>query len=304
MRAAAVTAVMLCCALVSFAQPASSPGPQPASSPSPQLAVSSSMDWRSGALLLDIRFTPPQAEGLKPDSRFQAERELEHLLPGLFLEAAVGVLYDSSRTVGDRIRESQDLYFELSAALSEHGGSSGKQYSRLSRDLRQLQIGYRLPMYGPGGLAAPFVLHTRPYPMPRVLGFVPTRGFSGLVIDARGQLPAHGKSTRESVRPALFPRLYDQRMNLVLSAEMCEPEYLRRWGLAAYTYQADEAAFFERIRTTPLRTAARGVFGIHSTDLILPDDAVRRLLARESNQTVLRECRILIIVDPPGPATD
>jgi hypothetical protein len=261
-----------------------------------QPVVRPTVDWQTGALVLDIRFALP-TQGMQPDYRFQAERELQNLLPELFLQAAVGILYDSSRTVGDRIHESQDLYL----SLCERGSPTlaRKEYSRLSGDMRQLEVGYRFPFYGPQGLASVFILHTRPYPMPRRLGFVPTRTFSGLVIDARGELPAHGKDTRESLQPALFPKLYDEQMNLVLSPEMCEPDFLARWGMAAYTYQEDEAPFFERIRTTPLRTAARGVFGIHSTDVILPDEAVRRLLTRESNQAMLRQCRILIIVDQP-----
>lgn len=263
-----------------------------------QPLVSSTVDWRTGALVLDLRVAL-DGSGLQQDQRFQAERELERVLPALFLQEAAGILFDSSRTLGERIHESQDLYF----ALSERGRPSfaRKEYSRLARDLREVEVGYRFPFYGPQGLAVSFILHTRPYPMARPLGFVPTRAFSGLVIDARGQLPAHGKDSREALQPALFPRLYDEQMNLVLAAEMCEPEYLQRWGLAAYAYEEDEAPFFERVRTTPLRTAARGVFGIHSTDVILPDDAVRRLLTREANQAMLRQCRILIIVDEPAP---
>lgn len=261
-----------------------------------QPLVRPTVDWASGALILDLRL-PLDADGLRPDDRFQAERELQRQLPALFLQAAAGIVYDSSRTIGERIRESEALHF----ALSERGGTefASKQYSRLSRDLREVEVGYRFPFYGDSGFVVPFVLHTRAHPMARPLGFVPTRTFSGLVIDARGLLPAHGKDGREAVRPALFPRLYDEGMNLVLGPEMCDPESLRRWGMAAYSYREDESPFFERIRTTPLRTAARGVFGINSTDIILPGDAVRRLLTREANQTMLRQGRILIIVDAP-----
>jgi hypothetical protein len=290
--AVAAMAITLFSALVasSFGQPAEPLQP----------LVRPTVDWQAGALVLDIRFSLDTA-GLQQDYRFQAERELQRVLPALFLQAAVGILYDSSRTVGERIHESQELYF----SLSERGSPAfaRKEYSRLAPDLRQVEVGYRFPLYGPQGLAVPFILHTHPYPMPRLLGFVPTRIFSGLVIDARGQLPAHGKDSRESLQPALFPKLYDEQMNLVLSPEMCEPEYLGRWGMAAYAYEEDETPFFERIRTTPLRTAARGVFGINATDVILPDDAVRRLLTLEANQAMLRQCRILIIVDPPRTAT-
>ena len=126
---------------------------------------------------------------------------------------------------------------------------------------------------------------------------MPTRNFSGLVIYAKGELPAHGKDAREAVRPAVFPKLYDEDMNLLLSVQMCDPAYLEKWGMAAYTDSEAGSAFLERIGAVPLRTVARGVFGINSTDLLLPSDAVQRLLVREANQTMLRQGRVLIVID-------
>jgi hypothetical protein len=101
------------------------------------------------------------------------------------------------------------------------------------------------------------------------------------------------------VEPALRPRLFDEDMNPVLTAEMCDPHFLVDWGLAAYAYSDEEAPFRQRIGDLPLRTMARGVFGRNATDLLLPKDVVRQLLSREANRQLLRECRILIILDRP-----
>jgi hypothetical protein len=131
----------------------------------------------------------------------------------------------------------------------------------------------------------------------RRLGFVPSRNFTGLVIYAGGELPAHGKDIRQQVRPAVFPTLYDEDMNPVLSVEMCEPTYLRRWGMVAYAESEDDSLLLERIGAAPLRTVARGVFGINATDLLLPKEAVDRLLVREANRELLSQGRILIVID-------
>jgi len=55
----------------------------------------------------------------------------------------------------------------------------------------------------------------------------------------------------------------------------------------------------ERIGTTPLRTRARAVFGIHSTDILLSSETARQLLSRPQNRELLQAGRILIIIDPP-----
>jgi hypothetical protein len=251
------------------------------------------IDWEQGALILEVGFTiePKQFE---PSSRFEAEREIERLLPGLFMESVVGIPFDSYRTIGDRIKEDQSLFQQLTnTALN----SVSKRYSRIREDLQEVQVQYHFPFYGQGGFVVPFIAHSRPYPMERKLGFVPTRNFSGLVIYAKGELPAHGKDVREAVRPAVFPMLYDEDMNPLLSVEMCDPAYLEKWGMVAYTDSEEDSVFLERIGAVPLRTVARGVFGINSTDLLLPSDAVGRLLVREANQKMLRQGRVLIVID-------
>ncbi len=260
-----------------------------------ELTVTRSVDWETGTLILDLSL-PIDIRDLQPDSRFQAERKLANLLPALFVESVIPIPFDSYRTIGERIKEDQRLFQALNdTALA----SVEKRQASLARDLEEVRVQYRFPFYGPGGLAGPLVAHSRASPLRRVIGFVPSRNFSGLVIYARGELPAHGKDIRQHVRPALFPKLYDGDMNLVLSVEMCDPAFLRKWGMAAYTYSEEESLFRERIGTAPLRAVARGVFGINATDIIVPTEAVRRLLSREANQALLQEGRILIIVDPP-----
>ena len=171
--------------------------------------------------------------------------------------------------------------------------------ARFSKDLHKVQVSYRYSFYGSTGLIAPFVQHERPYPIRRLLGFVPSRTFTGLVIYARGELPWHGKQAGERAKPALLPRLLDENTEPVLTPEMCDPKFLLLWGPAAYSFSDDETPYRERIGELPLRTMARGVFGRNATDLLLPNEAVRQLLTRESNRRLLREARILIILDRP-----
>ena len=258
-----------------------------------RLTVSERVDWQGGALILEVALAI-DAKEFTPASRFEAEREIERLLPGLFMSAAVKIPFDSYRTIGERLKEDHGLFRQLENAAT---ASVSKRYSRVRGDLQEIQVQYRFPFYGEGGFVAPLINHERPFPIERKLGFVPSRNFTGLVIYARGELPAHGKDIRQRVRPALFPSLYDEDMNPVLSVEMCDPAYLRRWGMAAYTDSEKESAFLERIGAAPLRTVARGVFGINATDLLLPEEAVERLLVREANRTLLAQGRVLIVID-------
>jgi hypothetical protein len=254
----------------------------------------STADWEQGVLILDTR-TEVGPEEVHPDLRYHTQRRIERLLPALIVEAVLPVALDSFYTVGERIKQDERLFQALGDAAA---AGIVEESSSLSKDLGEVRIRYRLPFHGPSGLASAFVSHSRPFPMQPVLGFVPSRPFTGLVIYARGELPAHGKESREQVRPAFFPKLYDEQLNLVLSAEMCSPESLRQRGLVAYSYSGERAVDLERVGAFPLRTVARGVFGKNSTDLLLSDEAVRQLLAVEHNRKMLQECRILIVLNP------
>jgi hypothetical protein len=258
-----------------------------------RMVVSEQVDWQRGVLILEVALAI-EAREFNPGSRFDAEREIERLLPGLFMSAVVEIPFDSYRTIGERLREDQLLFQRLESTAVD---SVSKRYSRVREDLQEIQVQYRFPFYGDGGFVVPLITHSRPYPVERKLGFVPSRNFTGLVIYAGGELPAHGKDIRQQVRPALFPTLYDEDMNRILSVEMCDPNFLKRWGMVAYSDSEADSALLERIGAAPLRTVARGVFGINATDLLLPKEAVDRLLVREANRALLSQGRVLIVID-------
>ena len=71
-------------------------------------------------------------------------------------------------------------------------------------------------------------------------------------------------------------------------------------ALAEAQYEESEArepGYTERIGLNPLRTMARGVFGKNSTDIIIPREVARQLLAVEENHRLLLEGRVLVVLN-------
>jgi hypothetical protein len=261
-----------------------------------RMLVRPQVDWQGGVLILEVAMPIDPVE-FGPGSRYGVERDIERLLPGLFMSSVVEIPFDSYRTIGERLKEDPLLFQRVErTAIS----SVSKRYSRVQEDLQEIQVLYRFPFYGEGGFVVPLIFHKRPFPLEGKLGFVPSRNFTGLVIYASGELPAHGKDIRQPVQPALFPTLYDEDMNEILSVQMCDPDFLKRWGMVAYSDSEEDSALLERIGAAPLRTVARGVFGINATDLLLPNEAVDRLLVREANREMLSQGRVLIVIDSLG----
>ena len=100
-----------------------------------------------------------------------------------------------------------------------------------------------------------------------------------------------------AARPALFPRIWDEQMNLVLDKGMCSPQALSRWGMVGYSdgggrpdrrpARGKRAAAARRARR--VRRQRHGHHHLH--------DGANQLLALPENIALLREGRIVIVYD-------
>lgn len=236
-----------------------------------------------------IETAPPHT----PKTRYNAEQLISDLIPNIFADEVAKVRLDSSRLIGDTYREGGEILEKLkSLALSGR-----RESSSYAADMKSVRITYTYPIYGEGGLLSFYLTHTRSFPVRKVLGFVPDKEFTGIVIYAKGEYPLYGKDRNGSLRPSLFPKIFDEEMNEVVQKENCDPESLKRWGMAQYTDSLALERFSQRIGRFPLHIMARGIYGINDTDLIISTDDANKLLALEENRNLLVQGRILIIVD-------
>jgi hypothetical protein len=150
-------------------------------------------------------------------------------------------------------------------------------------------------------VAGLLIRHRKPFPVPRILGFVPTRNYSGIVIFAQGEYEQFGKLELGSLMPALFPKIYDEEMNLVLEKSMCDPDTLREWGMIAYSDDLDLKRYSYRVGSFPLTLMAKAIFGTNSTDIIIPSEAAAEILSLEENRRLLSQAKIVIIYDDLSP---
>ncbi len=258
-----------------------------------EITYESMVDWQEGSysLLIDVDL---EGEDLfLPAIRHSIEQDIFNTLPRIMQNAIGDLPVDSTHTVQDYMKENP----LLTHALEELAHNGIREYSHLSKDMTSFKLKYRYNLYP--DIISLFVEHTYNYDLDRLLEYEPTNDFSGLVIYAQGEYPVHGKDIETGLVPCLFPRIYDENMNLILEKGMLPPNVLYRRGLAAYTEDPNERPYLERIGYTPLRTIATGIFGINRTDIIISNEAARKLLASPHNRSMLQEGRILIICDLP-----
>jgi len=114
--------------------------------------------------------------------------------------------------------------------------------------------------------------------------------FTGLVIDARGI----------DLKPALVPRLLDENGQEVFGAAFVSREFAVQWGTGGYAIDIKASRNNPRVGQNPLvvkglRTSEPG----HS-DIIISNTDAAKLLSSSEHLSFLKECRVLIVVNPPS----
>ncbi len=250
------------------------------------------VDWSASELV--IRTTRRvETEGTNaPIAVHLTEREADYSLPQLLHTALRGLQRDTVDTVGSATEDLPTIAAEITRLVPDVQRSS----SRRNRDLSELTVEYRLPLF-PAATGL-FGLHEVASPLPRNLQRVPSREFTGILVYVADPLPVHGTNRVEHLHGALFARIHDTEMNTVLEPGMLDPDHLRRWGPVGYGTDPDATAYVERIGADPLRILARGVFGTTPTDVLISPTDAARILGHPANQELLRQGRVVFIVAP------
>jgi hypothetical protein len=262
-----------------------------------ELKKYSRIDWDEGVLKIDIEANISQS--VSPGkARVAAEELLRQEIGSAFCDALYKLNLDSYRSVKDAVQDDSLLL----AALLDLGSRAVPFNIYLNTTLDTLTAQYVFDFFP--DIFKVFTRHTQPYAPLDILEFVPAVEYTGIVIYAKGKYPVHGEDPAqknpETFNPSLLPKLYDTEMETVAEARMMDPEYLTGWGVFGYTNTTDYLRYKERIGAAPLFTIARGVFGDNRTDLLIPIDAAKKILATPANRELIRQGRILVICDIPN----
>ncbi len=113
------------------------------------------------------------------------------------------------------------------------------------------------------------------------------REVSGVVVDAKGL----------GVKPAMSPKIFDERGEEVYGSRFVGREYAIQQGMAGYAKDMDQACANPRVAGKPLRVRALRVTGKARTDLVVSNDDAAKLRSLAANQDFLEKCRVMIVLD-------
>lgn len=225
-----------------------------------------------------------------PADRTAAVRLIQQNRSSLLKNAYLAVLVDSSHRVGSYLAEEKISLADINNIINK-GKSTAPV---LSQKLQTAIVYHQNPLQE---IAKLFIKHNTPYtPSFFPLGTA-SKVYTGILIDARGQLPVHGEYSNEKLNPCLFPKIWNKNMNLIYEKNIVNPEAAKKQSIVFYTSTLDESKYQDRIGTEPLRIIARGIFGDNHTDPIISNDDAERILAKKENIELLRQGKIVIICD-------
>ena len=254
------------------------------------LTVVSSFDWQTGTLALRLRSSVDLDAANAPGRLFEAQRRIEREFPQLLFTGVLPLAIDSTRIVEDAITATP----QLAARIAELSDRAGRGVAIPSPTLDAVDVEYRVPLFP--DVVELFVTHRTPFRLERLVEWVPSRPFSGIVIYAVDPLPLRGTDKQVLLRPALLPEIFDTDFRPVLRQDMVDPAAIARWGVVAYTEDTDSDLWRDRVGSDPIFVMARQVFGIEPTDIVISPDDANRLLSLPENRELLRQGRILIIL--------
>lgn len=248
------------------------------------------IDWLQKTVTSTITLDARAAGIILPDGREAVSRKMTASIPELAGRPVFSLPVDSATTLGDAVRDGSVTLAQILRFLDE----GEKTAPWFSPDLETCTMTSTVRLTD---LQRMFIRHQNVWQTRRPLERVPTRTYSGIVIDARGQLPVHGEFTTDRLSPSLFPKIWDTGMTLAYERNMVEPETAAQNGILAYAAGPEDETCGERTGPDPLYIRAAGVYGIHRTDPVIARRDYLRIFCDEGNLELLKQGKVVILCD-------
>ena len=254
------------------------------------IQIHTEVDWENNTLQLDMT-AAIESETNQPTGRYKTEQYILRQTPVITGEALLPIKVDSWNTIGDLVLDNPVLLRQIES-LSK---TMKKIFTTATPDRKYLTVRYELPLFPHIGNL--LIKHNKPHSYPLNPVYTANEDFTGIIIYAGEPLPWQGSNEQKTeLNPCLFPRLFDSSLNEIHSEKLTAPEVISKWGSSGYSYSMNIGDVSDRVGVYPMRTMARGIYGLNKTDLILSEDAVNRITSSPHNRNLLRQGRVVIIL--------
>ncbi len=283
---AIAAAMILCLAVIAVGQDKIS-----ASEWVEQIGSKGSVNWSEGYVEAVGIGAPPQRNVGTPQARPMALRAGQVDAYRNLLEVVNGVRVDSTTTVKDFTVESDIINTQVQGIVK---GARTMKQEYLSDGTVEVTV--RMPMGGNfAAVIVPKMLEKKqaapqaPAPAQAPAASPASGGevFTGLVVDARGI----------QARPAMSPRIIDEKGQEVYGSMNVEREYAVQQGMSGYARDLTAAQSNARVTNSPVSVKGIKTEGAGRSDIVIANADAERIRASGDNQGFLKKCRVMIVLD-------
>ena len=240
---------------------------------------------------IDIELSVP-IDKLELQTRYYVQDIIESNFSVWLYEAVKNLQINSQQTLNDFWGSAsfKNSYTSLKVMLK-------KKYAVFYRNLKSFRAAYQIDLY-PDLMRVWLHDQFQNEELPAAILKENVAEFTGLIIYVENELPVRGEPySSVKLKPALFPKIYDPNLNLVMSYRNVERAMLLEHGMLSYGVAPDKNRHKDRVGNFPLRIVARGLFGTAHTDLIISDSDANSLLENVYMREALQQGRILVLYE-------
>ena len=251
---------------------------------SQQATSQSIVDWTKPAFFSTAELDISESNIVLPSGRGAAKTILESKIPLLIKDPLLSLPVDSSLKLGDTVLQ-DTLSLEEITNIIQDGKQSASVYSN---EKDSIIINHTIKL---NDISSKLVKHSFPYKP------TATRKYTGIIIDARGVLPVQGEFVTSTGNPCLFPKVWNEEMELIYEKNIEDSKVAKELGIVNYHWSSDENLYRDRIGNDPLRITAKKIFGINRTDPVISKKDALKILSLDENRELLKQGRVIILLD-------
>ena len=251
---------------------------------------SSSVDWTKYSFSSKVKLNVELAGIVIPSGRGAALERMNMQIPNLIKDPLLSLTVDSSNKLGDLVLQ-DSITLEQLTQLSDSGKKSP---SFFTDNGSTMQMDHTISLTD---IASLMIKHNIPYTPQLPIERISSRSYTGILIDARGLLPVQGEFVKDKAFPSLFPKIWDENMDLLYEKNMTDSKIAQKSGIVRFSSFINESQYVDRIGTDPLRIKARKVFGVYRTDPVISRADALKILSVPENLELLKQGKIVILLD-------
>lgn len=254
------------------------------------LTSSSKVDWSKSTLTSDITLDTVKAKIPMPSGKSVSMNRIQMELPVLVKDPLLSLYADDTRTLGDLVLEGSLTLDALTRIID----SSKKTPPYFMNATNTLKTTDTIDLHQIGAL---LVKHRTPYVQEKPIERISSRAYTGIVIDARGKLQVQGEHVKSEVYPCLFPKIWNEDMDLVYERNMVLPDVAKSAGIVSYMPGQGSNKKTERAGSDPLWITARKVYGVNRCDPVISREDYLRITTVPENLELLKQGKVVILLD-------